>query len=265
MNINLKKTLIFLIILAVIIFTGLKITKLLLYHKYETRKFGLSGKEKGVVIIFHGIYGESKDLQSIDNFITSEGYAGINIQYPTTEGTIEEITEKYISEHISYYIKYVEEENTKRRNRKLPEIKINFIVHSLGSVVLRHYLKNHKLEDMGKVIFISPPSHGSHLADFPLTSLLKGTLGEAASQFSTVEDSFVNMLGEPNYSCYVMIGDKSNNFLYSWIIPGIDDGMVPFSTARLNNCKYKTIRNSTHTSILTDKRTLEEIRLFLEN
>lgn len=265
MKFNFKKLTIAVIILAIITFTGLKITKRLLYHPYNVTKFGTFDKNKDVVIVFHGIYGKAKTLNAITDTLEKEGYSGINIQYPTTEDTVEKITEKYIAPNVESVIKTVEEENVIRRKQGLPEIKINFIVHSMGTGVLRYYLKTHKLNNLGKVIFISPPSHGSQLSDNPISDIIKDTLGDAVKQFKTSSDSFVNSLGEPDYQCYVMIGNKSGNFLYSILIPGIDDGMVPFKTSRLNNCNYKVIENATHTSILEDKRTLNEIVDYLKN
>ena len=265
MKFSFKKLTIAVIILVIITFTGLKITKRLLYHPYNVTKFGSFDKNKDVVIVFHGIYGKAKTLNAITDTLEKEGYSGINIQYPTTEDTVEKITEKYIAPNVESVIKTVEEENVIRRKQGLPEIKINFIVHSMGTGVLRYYLKTHKLNNLGKVVFISPPSHGSQLSDNPISDIIKDTLGDAVKQFKTSSDSFVNSLGEPDYQCYVMIGNKSGNFLYSILIPGIDDGMVPFKTSRLNNCNYKVIENATHTSILEDKRTLNEIADYLKN
>ena len=265
MKFNFKKLTIAVIILIIITFTALKITKRLLYHPYNVTKFGTFDKNKDIVIVFHGIYGKAKTLNAITDTLEKEGYSGINIQYPTTEDTVEEITEKYIAPNVDSVVKTVEEENILRRKQGLPEIKINFIVHSMGTGVLRYYLKTHELNNLGKVVFISPPSHGSQLSDNPISDIIKDTLGEAVKQFKTSSDSFVNSLGEPDYQCYVMIGNKSSNFLYSILIPGIDDGMVPFKTSRLNNCNYKVIENATHTTILKDQRTLNEIVDYLKN
>lgn len=264
MKIKFKKSFIIILILTIIIFLSLKITKFFLYHEYNIKKFG-NKIDKGIVITFHGIYGESEDMKIITEILENKGYAGINIQYPTTEGTIEEITEKYISKQITLLDEIVEKENVRRQKKNLPEIKLNFVVHSLGSVILRYYLKTHKIKNLGKTVFISPPAHGSQLADFPISDFIKGTLGEAVAQFKTSSTSFVNTLGEPEYDCYIIIGKKSNNFLYSMIIPGDDDGMVPFKTSRLNNCKYKVFENDTHTSILKNEKAINEIIDYLEN
>ena len=135
----------------------------------------------------------------------------------------------------------------------------------MGTGILRYYLKENSLENLGKVVFISPPSHGSHLADVPFVDKLPVMLGKVVPQFSTKKDSFVNQLGEPNYDYMILIGNKTNNPLYSMIIRGKDDGMVPLETAKMESDNFKIINNTTHTSILKDSRTMKEISDFLKS
>ena len=135
----------------------------------------------------------------------------------------------------------------------------------MGTGILRYYLKENPLENLGKVVFISPPSHGSHLADVPFVDKLPSMLGKVVPQFSTKKDSFVNQLGEPDYNYMILIGNKTNNPLYSMIIRGEDDGMVPLKTAKMKSDNFKIIENTTHTSILKDKRTMKEISEFFKS
>ena len=231
-----------------------------LTHEYKIVYNGNFKKtDKSVFIIFHGIYGESKDLQHISNILNVKGYPVVNIQYPTTTHPIEEMTEKYITPVIEKQIKNLNILNSNLKTEDQKNLKINFIVHSMGSVLLRYYLKNHKIDNMGKVMFISPPSHGSPLSDNPISDSIPYFLGPAVSQIKTDKNSFINTLGEPDYQCYILIGDHSDNFLYSFIIPGKDDGMIPFSTAGLQSCSMKVIINTTHTSILESEDTFREI------
>ena len=139
------------------------------------------------------------------------------------------------------------------------------MAHSMGTGILRYYLKENPLENLGKVVFISPPSHGSHLADVPFVDKLPSMLGKVVPQFSTKKDSFVNQLGEPDYDYMILIGNKTNNPLYSMIIRGKDDGMVPLKTAKMKSDNFKIIENTTHTSILKDKRTMKEISEFFKS
>ncbi|BBM40976.1 hypothetical protein JCM16776_1196 [Leptotrichia shahii] len=259
------------------------ITKLL-YHNYEVKiyyeKNDESRKNQDFLVLLHGIYGKSSDMESIaQNF--KSNYRIINIQYPTTKETAEEISDLYIKPNIENIKEQIFSENfhkkiesqysqTDENNNKINKnfnqnVKINFVAHSMGTGILRYYLKENSLENLGKVVFISPPSHGSHLADVPFVDKLPSMLGKVVPQFSTKKDSFVNQLGEPDYNYMILIGNKTNNLLYSMIIRGKDDGMVPLKTAKMKSDNFKIIENTTHTSILKDRRTMKEISEFLKN
>ena len=256
----------------------------LLYHEYKVKiyykKNDDSRKNQDFLVLLHGIYGKSSDMESIaQNF--KDNYRIINIQYPTTKETAEEISDLYIEPNIenikeqifseNFHKKignqyYEIAENSNKINKNFNQnIKINFVAHSMGTGILRYYLKENPLENLGKVVFISPPSHGSHLADIPFVDKLPSMLGKVVPQFSTKKDSFVNQLGEPDYDYMILIGNKTNNPLYSMIIRGKDDGMVPLKTAKMKSDNFKIIENTTHTSILKDRRTMKEISEFLKN
>ena len=256
----------------------------LLYHEYKVKiyykKNDDSRKNQDFLVLLHGIYGKSSDMESIaQNF--KDNYRIINIQYPTTKETAEEISDLYIEPNIenikeqifseNFHKKienqyYEIDENSNKINKNFNQnVKINFVAHSMGTGILRYYLKENPLENLGKVVFISPPSHGSHLADVPFVDKLPSMLGKVVPQFSTKKDSFVNQLGEPDYDYMILIGNKTNNLLYSMIIRGKDDGMVPLKTAKMKSDNFKIIENTTHTSILKDKRTMKEISEFFKS
>ena len=242
----------------------------LLYHEYKVKiyykKNDDSRKNQDFLVLLHGIYGKSSDMESIaQNF--KDNYRIINIQYPTTKETAEEISDPYIEPNIENIKEQIFLENFhKKINKNFNQnVKINFVAHSMGTGILRYYLKENPLENLGKVVFISPPSHGSHLADVPFVDKLPSMLGKVVPQFSTKKDSFVNQLGEPDYDYMILIGNKTNNPLYSMIIRGKDDGMVPLKTAKMKSDNFKIIENTTHTSILKDKRTMKEISEFFKS
>ena len=246
-----KKRSVYLYLLAGIVFTftGCAVLKTALHHDYKINKYDKT-ENKEYIVLFHGIYGTEKDMKPIAEMLENKNYNIISIQYPTNSDSVEMISEKYIKP-------VIDELNNDK--------KVHFVVHSMGSGILRHYLKNKNMDNLGKVVFISPSSHGSELADHFISKMLKNPLGEAVLQFSIKEDSFVNKLGNPDYLCYVLIGNKSNNPVYSAIIPGKDDGMVPLDGSKLDSCAYKVIDKTSHTSILKDERTFNEIENYLKN
>ena len=260
-----KKKIAITFFLSAIVLVCLFCMKFYLTHEYKiTLNKNFHRTDKDIFIVFHGIYGEDKDLEQISKVLTDKGYPVVNIQYPTTEENIEQMTEKYISSIIEEHSKNLNRINFERKSRNEKEIKLNFIVHSMGSVLLRYYLKTHEVSNIGKVLFISPPSHGSHLSDNFISDSLLYFIGPAVAQIKTDKNSFVNTLGEPDYQCYILTGDHSDNFIYSLIIPGNDDGMIPLTTARLQNCIIKTIENTTHTTILKSEDTFKEIENYFE-
>ena len=256
------KILFFIVLLIILILWLVKI--FLLTHKYQVKYYNEDKIEKDIVITFNGIYGYEKQLRFIDEKLAEDGYSVVNIQYPTVDDKITEMTDKYIVPTIDEQIKKLNEINLERETKNLPKLKIHFVVHSMGSCLIRYYLKEHKLNSLGKVVLISPPSHGSQLADNPIADLLWYFIGSAVADMKTDKDSFVNQLGNPDYPCYILVGDKSNNFLYSMLIKGEDDGMVPLATAKLEGSPLKTIENTTHTSILEKQETVDEILKFLK-
>ena len=286
-----KKTVKNLLIDSVFTVAGVALTQNvmagLLYHDYKIKTYYEKNDKKrenqDFLVLFHGIYGKSSDMENIAQYFKND-YRIVNIQYPTTKETAQEITELYIKPSIENIIgeiyaqnfhnkienQYFEiDENGNRKNRQAADknlnqnIKINFVTHSMGTGILRYYLKENPLKNLGKVVFISPPSHGSHLADIPFVDKLPFILGKVVPQFSTKKDSFVNQLGEPDYNYLILIGNKTNNPFYS--MPGKDDGMVPVDSAKMKSENFKIIDNTTHTSILKDMRTMKEISNFLKN
>ena len=227
----------------------------LLYNSYDIKKYESTQKLENnpnnnkVIILIHGIYGSHHDLKKIAEFYFNRGYEVVSIRYPTTTDNIENISKKYIDPAIK---------NIDKNKEKY------IIAHSMGTIVTREYLINNKIDNLKKVVFISPPTKGTDLSDSIPAKILNYGLGKSLFDFSTKKNSFVNTLKAPNYSCKVFIGNRSNNYLYSIIIKGKDDGMVPINTAKLDGCDYELIDGVTHTSILRDSNSIYKIEEFIE-
>ena len=75
----------------------------LLYHEYKIKTYyekdDKSRKNQDFIVLLHGIYGKSSDMESIAQKFKND-YRIINIQYPTTKETAEEIVERYIKPNI---------------------------------------------------------------------------------------------------------------------------------------------------------------------
>ena len=75
----------------------------ILYHEYKIKTYyekdDKSRKNQDFMVLLHGIYGKSSDMENIAQKFKND-YRIINIQYPTTKETAEEIVEIYIKPNI---------------------------------------------------------------------------------------------------------------------------------------------------------------------
>ena len=157
------KILFFIVLFFILILWLVKI--FLLTHKYQVKYYNEDKIEKDIVITFNGIYGYEKQLRFIDEKLSEDGYSVVNIQYPTVDDKITEMTDKYIVPTIDEQIKKLNEINLERETKNLPKLKIHFVVHSMGSCLIRYYLKEHKLNRMSRAnLTVSERSEFSEFA-----------------------------------------------------------------------------------------------------
>jgi len=78
----------------------------LLYHDYKIKTYYEKNDKKrenqDFLVLFHGIYGKSSDMENIAQYFKND-YRIVNIQYPTTKETAQEITELYIKPLEKFY------------------------------------------------------------------------------------------------------------------------------------------------------------------
>ena len=90
----------------------------LLYHEYKIKTYyekdDKSRKNQDFIVLLHGIYGKSSDMESIAQKFKND-YRIINIQYPTTKETAEEIVEHYIKPNIEDINGQIYAENLHRK------------------------------------------------------------------------------------------------------------------------------------------------------
>lgn len=204
------------------------------------------------VIILHGLRGNCSSFKKLHLALTDKGYQVICISYPPRKYNIEELAELFVHAEIE-------------RIHLTKETKIHFVAHSLGSIICRYYLQEYNCEQLGKVLFLSPPNHGIELIEkfkkFPLFSWFNGPAG---MQLGTRTDGFVNNLEKPDYELGILMSDKSVNPVVSAFIPGKDDGRVSLESARLEGMKDFVLVHTNHHIIMKKKESIQNILHFLE-
>lgn len=207
-----------------------------------------SGK---TVILLHGLGRTYKSMDTMEVKLTAKGYYVINIDYPSTKHTIETL-----ANHLDDVIKNCCPDRTE---------KINFVTHSMGGIIVRYYLSKHSISNLGRVVMLSPPNRGSELVDtLKENFIFQESMGPAAQQLGTGNESLPLKLGPVNFEVGVITGDSTLNPLYSSIIPGEDDGKVSVENAKVEGMTDFLVVPNSHSFIMNSPEVIEQTAYFLE-
>jgi len=206
------------------------------------------------VVLLHGLGRTSESMSKLGIYLHNKGFAIINIDYPSRKDNIHNLTNKYLKKNIERYC-------------TRPEKKIHFVTHSLGGIIVRYYLKNSRRINTGRVVMLAPPNQGSEMADFMMDFPFgKEILGLAITEIGTGKKSIPSQLGPVNFELGIITGNTTINWINSFfIIPGVDDGKVAVSKAKVKNMKDFLIVERSHPYIMKGDEVLEQVYSFIEN
>ncbi|MGD8538110.1 MAG: alpha/beta fold hydrolase [Candidatus Aminicenantes bacterium] len=205
------------------------------------------------VVLLHGLRQSRKSMEAIEDRLILQGYSVINVDYPSTDHTIEYLASVILDDLLEPYI-----QNS--------QTQIHFVTHSMGGIIVRYYLEHHNLPNLGRVVMVSPPNQGSELVDLLKDQVvLKRIYGPAAAQLSLDEGSLVRNLGPADFELGVIAGSLSFNPLYSALLPGPDDGVVTIESMKLEGMDDFIILPLTHGFILRNDNTIAQVLHFLEH
>jgi hypothetical protein len=217
----------------------------------------LPAMEGKAVIVLHGLFRTRTSMSSLGSAIRDAGgYSVFCMSYPTTRGSIETHARSL--------------DNVIRSLEGITEI--NFVAHSLGNLVVRHWLKDfaateRKLPDgqsFGRMVMLAAPNRQPKLA----TILVRGAVanfvaGPAAEALATGWDKLEPHLATPHFEFGVLAGGKNDGRGFNPLLPGDDDGVVTVESTRLPGARDFRLLPVLHSFFMNDKRVHEyAIRFF---
>ena len=141
---------------------------------------------------------------------------------------------------------------------------LHFVTHSLGGILVRAYQARHGGDRIGRVVMLSPPNHGSEVVDRIPAGLLRLLMGPAVLQLSTDSTSLLRDLPPVDFELGIITGDATLNPLFSWWLPGEDDGKVTVESARISGAGDFLVVPYSHTWIMRREQVIEEVLHFLD-
>lgn len=138
----------------------------------------------------------------------------------------------------------------------IPEAgKVHFVEHSMGGLVIRHYLNlDTSLSDykrLGEVVMLGTPNHGSELADLAHDYFPEVWQGNVVVSLNTRGTGLAGQLPSPYYPTAVIAGTKPSVFT-GFSFPGSNDGLVSTDSARLPKMKDFLIVDVGHSMLRYD-------------
>ncbi len=204
------------------------------------------------VVVLHGLARTSSSMEKMNSFLENAGYATANIDYPSRDFPIETLAEKIIPEAIKSC--------TDQTGGK-----VHFVTHSLGGILVRYYFKENKIDNIGRVVMLSPPNHGSEIVDnlagWPGFKFINGPAG---MQLGTGQQSLLLQLGAPEFKLGIITGNFSFNPFYSYLIAGEDDGKVSIESAKLEGMKDFLVVPHSHSFIMNSDVVIEKTLNFFK-
>ena len=135
----------------------------------------------------------------------------------------------------------------------------------MGGLIVRHLQKNYPIKNLGRVVMLSPPNHGSEVIDkIGCFKVVQWVNGPAGRELGTGLKSTPLTLGPVDFELGVITGDRSINWINSTMIPGKDDGKVSINSAKVEGMKAFKVVHATHPFIMKKKKVITDVVIFLK-
>ena len=205
------------------------------------------------VILLHGLGRSNWSMGKLSDYLVQKGYRTLNVNYPSTSKTIEEIARTDLQTTIDL-------------SRRSGCNMIHFVTHSMGGIIVRTYLQSNPFPEGGRIVMLSPPNQGSEVVDsLKDWALFKWVTGPAGQQLGTDENSLPKQLKPVSLPIGIIVGTRSVNPWFSILLPGPDDGTVTVESARLQEMIDFLEVDSGHTFIMRDPVVFKQVAFFLAN
>lgn len=214
------------------------------------RAKGLKPDSGHAVIYLHGIGRTSRSMRPIAEVMPKDGFVHILFEYPSTRVSIEQS---------AVYLHSLVESLT-------DVSKISFVVHSMGGLVVRQYLKDHKDARHHRLVMLGTPNSGAEMADMLKKNFIfRAVYGPAGQELVTDPEGTIKLLPTPDIEFGVIAGGKGDGRGFNPLIPGDDDGTVTVASTRLAGAADFLLVPKIHSFLMSDATALAAVKCFIEH
>ena len=204
------------------------------------------------VVLLHGLGRSERAMRPLADDLTRAGFRICNVGYPSRSEPPEALVAK-----IAARIEACDLSSATR---------LHFVGHSLGGILTRAYLGGARPPNLGRVVMLAPPNHGSEYVDLvDGSAFFRWMLGPTGRELGTGASALPQRLPAPSYEIGVIAGTWSINPFARWVLPGEHDGLVSVASTRLEGMTDFLAVAHSHTFIMRANDVSEAIVRFLAN
>lgn len=205
------------------------------------------------VVLLHGLARSDASMLVLQQVLEFHHYRVVNETYPSEDAPIADLV-RYVARSAALC-------GTER---------MDFVTHSLGGILVRAWLAQGHPPNLGRVVMLAPPNHGSEIVDALrsnefLDQVATFLNGPAANQLGTGADSVPNSLPPVDFELGVIAGDLPINPIGAAMIGERSDGTVSVASTRVEGMADHITIPASHTLIMMNPIAMAEVLEFLRN
>jgi pimeloyl-ACP methyl ester carboxylesterase len=211
------------------------------------------------VIVLHGLFRTASAMSKISRYLREQGgYTVFNVSYPSTRGTV--------ADHAASLARVIEH---------LDGIgELNFVAHSLGNLVVRHYLADHTNPGAGlrpdprikRMVMLGPPNQGALIAEtLGKVGAFHVVAGASASQMAREWSLLEARLATPDFEFGILAGGRGTEKGYNPLLGEDNDLVVSVESTRLSGAADFAVLPALHSFMMDDATVHQYTLRFLEH
>lgn len=205
------------------------------------------------VILIHGLARTHRSMSKLSRMLRAHEFMTVLLKYPSRKYNLETLSRQYI----------VPEVNAVLYAAHGP---VHFVTHSMGGILLRMALPYVATENIGRIVMLAPPNHGSEIVDtMRKFKWFRSFFGPAAINLASTNHVYLEKLPPLPDHCGIISGDRSAFHLFDNALPRPHDGTVSVASTKMNGAHAHIVLHTSHPFIMRSGKVIEETIYFLKN